>query len=366
MFEFGQIVTYKFNPVVTNKEIIIVGILSEIVQDNKFTAEDVPKFEAKLFFEGAKRRQYRERFTVLLFLAAVIATMGVISNSTATVIGAMIIAPLMTPIMATTAALLMWQPKRATHATMLVVAGVVGVIILSWLFGAFYLFIGRVISFETNPQITGRISPTGLDLVAALASGAAGAFAMSRDDISDSLAGVAISISLVPPLCVVGISLAGGEIGAASGSFLLFMTNYLSILLAGGGVLALLGLGRVTVGEMKGNSRRNAYIAITVAVLIVTIPLVITGTRIATQSIVQQKANVLAQAWVSETTYDLQDLRIDILTNKIDILISGDGEAPPLSRLGTELEKAFGKPVNVELEKVPSTRELYPEAAPKD
>ncbi|MCP4428603.1 MAG: DUF389 domain-containing protein, partial [Chloroflexi bacterium] len=258
-----------------------MGLFSEIIHDNKFTPEDVPKFEAKLFFEGARRRQYWERYGVLLFLAAVIATMGVLGDSTATVIGAMIVAPLMTPIMATTAALLTGQTERAVRSTVLVAVGVVGVIALSWLFGAFYLGIGRVISFETNSQITGRISPRGIDLIAALASGAAGAFAMSRDDIADSLAGVAISISLVPPLCVVGIALAAGEWSASIGGLLLFITNYLSILLAGGGVLALLGLGQAATVRVTGTARRNAYIAIAVAVLIVAIPLLATGARLA-------------------------------------------------------------------------------------
>ena len=71
------------------------------------------RFEAKLFFEGERRRRQFEQFAILLFLATVIATAGIIANSTATVIGAMIIAPLMTPIMATTAALTMGQPARA-------------------------------------------------------------------------------------------------------------------------------------------------------------------------------------------------------------------------------------------------------------
>ena len=100
--------------------------------------------------------------------------------------------------------------------------------------------ITAVISFESNAQITGRVSPRLIDLYAALASGAAGAFAMSREDIADSLPGVAISISLVPPLCVVGIGLSEGQWDASLGALLLFLTNFLSILLAGGGVLALL------------------------------------------------------------------------------------------------------------------------------
>ena len=69
-----------------------------------------------------------------------------------------------------------------------------------------------------------------VDLIGAMACGAAGAFCLSREDISDSLAGVAISISLVPPLCVVELSLRAGQMRDAGGAFLLFLTISLSIL----------------------------------------------------------------------------------------------------------------------------------------
>ena len=74
-----------------------MGFLRNVADDNKFTPEDLPGFEAKLFFEGVRRRLDLEQFTVLLFLSTVIATYGVLGDSTATVIGAMIIAPLMRP-----------------------------------------------------------------------------------------------------------------------------------------------------------------------------------------------------------------------------------------------------------------------------
>ena len=154
-----------------------MGLLSNIVQDNKFTPEDIPKFEAKLFFEGAKRRINSERFAVLLFLSTVIATYGVLGDSTATVIGAMIIAPLMTPIMATAAALVMGDMGRAASSITVVVLGVAAVIAVAAIIG--FLHIG-VISFTTNSQITSRVSPSLIDLAVALASGAAGAFAMPR------------------------------------------------------------------------------------------------------------------------------------------------------------------------------------------
>ena len=190
-------------------------LLKNFIDDNKFTPQDLPAFEAKLFFEGIKRRVDLERFTVLLVLSTIIATYGVIGDSTATVIGAMLIAPLMRPIMATAAALVMGDIKRAVHSLLVVVAGVAGVIGLSWLLTE--VTVTRVISFETNLQLTGRVSPRLIDLYVAVAAGAAGAFALSWDDVADSLPGVAIAIALVPPLCVVGIGLAHGELENALG-----------------------------------------------------------------------------------------------------------------------------------------------------
>jgi len=67
--------------------------LRNIFIESRFLPEDLPKLESKLFFEGTKRRLNIERFAVLLFLSTVIATYGVLGDSTATVIGAMIIAP---------------------------------------------------------------------------------------------------------------------------------------------------------------------------------------------------------------------------------------------------------------------------------
>ena len=153
----------------------------------------------------------------------------------------------MIPIMATAAGLVMGDMKRAGHSFLVVAAGVAGTIGLAWIIGTFHI---DVISFTTNSQITGRVSPSLIDLSVALASGVAGAFAMSRDDVANSLPGVAISISLVPPLAVVGISLSQAQWDVAWGAMLLFLTNFLSILLAGGGTLALLGLSAASTEEL--------------------------------------------------------------------------------------------------------------------
>ncbi len=132
-----------------------MGLLKNIVDDNKFSPEDLPKFENKLFFEGKNRRVDIEKFAVLLFLSTVIATYGVLGDSTATVVGAMIIAPLMTPILATSAALVMGNMERAGQACLLVIASIAGAICLAWISGIIH---PGVVSFTTNTQIIARVS----------------------------------------------------------------------------------------------------------------------------------------------------------------------------------------------------------------
>lgn len=326
-----------------------MNILSSIVRENRFRPEDVPRFESKLFYEGDRHRPYVERFSALLFFATVIATAGVLADSTATVIGAMIVAPLMTPIMATSAALVMGNMQRALRSLLLVTIGVVGVITLAWLIGSLY---SGAIDFGENSQITARVSPRLIDLVAALASGAAGAFCMSREDIADSLPGVAIAISLVPPLCVVGISLSAGNLDSASGAFLLFVTNFLSILLAGGAVLGILGLNGAAMVEIRGPARRNAFVLIAVAALLVAVPLTITGQRVTREALTEIASRQAAEAWVAGTEFDVRIVRA--IGDNVAITVSGYEEPPPFEDLVTAVHDSVGRPVVVNLEIIPA------------
>ena len=332
-----------------------MGIIRNMIDDNKFSPADIPAFEAKLFYEGAKRRIDLERFAVLLFLSTFIATYGVIGDSTATVIGAMIIAPLMRPIMAVTAGLVMGNLKRAGFSFLIVLAGVIGVIGLSWL--QTEITVTRVISFDTNSQLAGRISPRLIDLYVALAAGAAGAFALSRDDVADSLPGVAMAIALVPPLCVVGIGLAQGEIDAALGAFLLFLTNFLAILLAGGGVLALLGLSTATLKGLTRDARRGSFMLIALGILLIAIPLGATSIRFFEDNLVKRETIQLAMEWMQGTSYGID--RVRVAGDQINLVIHGSGERPVLSELGDRLSASLDKPVDINLVIVPTAQERY-------
>ena len=175
-------------------------------------------FEEKLYIEGPSSARRLTYFFALLLLATIIATYGVLSKSSATVIGAMIVAPLMLPIMATTSAVVMGSMPRTVRAFALTVAGIFTVIIFSYLLA--WVVPDVTISFENNGEIAARIDPGIYALLTALGAGAAGAFITSRAEIANSMGGVAIAISLVPPLCVVGVALQKGDLDAAAESFL--------------------------------------------------------------------------------------------------------------------------------------------------
>ena len=177
-------------------------------------------------------------FFTLLIASSIIATIGLIDNSAAVVIGAMIIAPLMDPIISLAFAIANRNIRLAAQSTVLIFLGITVVVVISSL-------IYKTLNIDyIDTQIISRVFPNLTDLLIAVAAGAAGAFAHGRLKLASSLAGVAIAVALVPPLCVTGIGLqlsaqASVRFGNAiipslshdipQGSFLLFITNLLGI-----------------------------------------------------------------------------------------------------------------------------------------
>jgi len=307
-------------------------------------------FEAKVFIEGAQTSRRLTNFFVLLLLSTVIATYGVLSNSTATVIGAMIVAPLMGPIMATTAAVVMGSAQRAWRSLALVVVGVASVILFSILLTL--VVPDFTISFTNNGEISSRISPGLYALLTALGAGAAGAFITSRAEIADSMGGVAIAISLVPPLCVVGISVSQGQWVAAGGALLLFLTNFLAILLAGGIVFMLIGLGKLVIGGESTRWRRRSFALIIIGTLLVAIPLTLTAYRSVTDTLAKNRATSVVQIWLRGTAY--QVVAVNVNDKVVSVSVEGEGDLRPVEVLADELEAAIRHPVVVSLRTVPT------------
>jgi uncharacterized hydrophobic protein (TIGR00271 family) len=322
-----------------------------------FEASYLDDFQAKVFIEGPQTRRRLVNFFVLLLLATVIANYGVLSNSTATVIGAMIVAPLMGPIMATTAAVVMGSAQRALRSLALVIVGVLSVILFSMLLTMFVPDL--TISFTNNGEIASRIRPGLFALLTALGAGAAGAFIVSRAEITDSMGGVAIAISLVPPLCVVGISISKGEWAAAGGSLLLFMTNFFAILFAGGLVFMLLGLGKLALKETQKRLRYRSFVMITLGTLIIAIPLFLTAFRSAVDAIDTYKSTAVVQEWLRGTEDRIVAVSVD--GQLIAVSVEGVDQLKSVNELDTALEDELKRPVTVSLRVIPTKIEVSSE-----
>jgi uncharacterized hydrophobic protein (TIGR00271 family) len=318
-----------------------------------FDPDYLEAFEQKLFIHGPQTARRLTNFFVLLLLASVIATYGVLSSSVATVIGAMIVAPLMGPIMAMAAAVVMGSTQRALRSLALVALGVFAVILLSM--ALTWLVPDVSISFTENAEIASRISPGLIALLTALAAGAAGAYITAREEIADSMGGVAIAISLVPPLCVVGISINQGRWDAALGALTLFLTNFLAILLAGGVTFVLVGLGRLAVTTEHVRVRRNAFVLIVIATLLVAIPLSVTSYRSVDAALESRKAAGDVSRWLAGTSH--QAVRTTVTGPDVTVVIVGNGELRPLQQLADSLAGTLGRPVTVELRDVPAQRQ---------
>lgn len=179
-------------------------------------------------------------YLILLMLSTLIATFGLISNSTATVIGAMIVAPLMGPILGIALSLVQGRLPDFRRA---LTAELVGVMVCLFTATLISRGLGPAHVDLTQSEILGRTHPTLLDLAIGFAAGLAGAFATVNRKISGSIAGVAIAVALVPPLCVSGLCIGAEQYDRGVGAFVLFLANFLTIQLAASIVFGLAGLG---------------------------------------------------------------------------------------------------------------------------
>jgi uncharacterized hydrophobic protein (TIGR00271 family) len=260
--------------------------------------EDVERMTSALFIEGPWTSRSSSRFWVLLVLASVIATAGVVADSTATVIGAMIVAPLMTPILGVALAVVLSDRSHLLRSILLVLGGALVVIAIAYLLGSVS---HPIDDYLTNSQVNGRISPKLIDLLAAVATGTVGAFALVRSDISDTLPGVAIAISLVPPLAVVGLLLQVHRYADAAHAGLLFGTNVAAIVATGTVVLLLYRVrdaardSGLHVGRLAGPT----LVLVAALVLVVTVPLGVASRSLAADVALASEARPVAEAWAA-------------------------------------------------------------------
>ncbi|MCX6373197.1 MAG: TIGR00341 family protein [Actinobacteria bacterium] len=297
--------------------------------------------EDGLFLTTGARRAKTSQFWVLLVLASMIAAGGVVGDSTPAVIGAMIVAPLATPIYGVALATVTGSRRDLLASLLLLVEGVAVNILVGVLIGAFT--VSRMPVY-INPQIIGRTAPTLLDLGVATTVGVAGSFALVRRDVSNILAGVAIAISLVPVLAVVGITLGSGRLDLAWGAFILFLTNAAAIIVAG--VVVFTAAGYEQVARERGrHPRRRAKILIAVFVIALLIPLSLASLRTLRYEQWTNAAGDAAAQWVKGTDWKVEYVKQE--GGDIVITAIGPGDPPPIEGLRRAVRRNVPSPIGV-------------------
>jgi len=325
--------------------------IGNILHGGPVDDNEVKRLRDTLLFDGLDLNKKLVRFFCLLILAAAIATFGILGDSLAVVIGAMIVAPLMMPIMGLAFSVSIGDRSAIKSSLLISLGGIAVAITIGFILT---LPIAFLFQPESIDQIMSKTSPRLLDLLAALATGLAGAFALSRKDVSDTLPGVAIAVSLVPPLANVGILLALGRPGLALGSLLLFATNYFAILLTGALVFGLLGFSEAAMIERTDRAKRKAIAIALAAILLITIPLTYTSYGIVVNNAITARIYRASDQWLKESSYRLISVNTETADNTIYMVLLGEGEIPPLDTLIEQLAgNTFGK--DIKLETVQST-----------
>jgi uncharacterized hydrophobic protein (TIGR00271 family) len=297
--------------------------------------DDLARMRSQLFFEGADIGRRLSRYWLLLPLSALIAAAGVVSDSTATVIGAMIVAPLMTPILGLVLSVVLGDRPNFLRCLALLLGGAVVVVALAAIVG---LFVPYPVVAATSSQVASRISPRIVDLVAALATGAVGSVALARSDISDTLPGVAIAISLVPPLAVVGLTLESGAPHEAVGALLLFVTNVIAILASGIVVMALYRVSRSVPTRHTWSGHPLAYVLIGLLLVAVVVPLWVNSEHFDQSSIRATGVEAVTDHWADSAGWSV--LGVSHVDSRVLVEATGPAPPPSLADLRTQLDSA--------------------------
>jgi uncharacterized hydrophobic protein (TIGR00271 family) len=218
----------------------------------------------KAIREGA---QPKVDFFVMSGLSAAIATFGLLQNSPAVIIGAMLVAPLMAAIFGLSLGVVRGDVRLLRRAASAMLRGILLAIAVA---AAMTLILPKR---PLASEVIVRAQPNLLDLGVALASGAAGAYALCRKDVSASLPGVAIAAALVPPLAVIGIGLSKLQGDVAGGALLLFVTNLVAISAAGGLVFLWLGFRPIPGQQARARVFQRGILGSVALLVAVSVPL---------------------------------------------------------------------------------------------
>lgn len=277
--------------------------------------------------------QLSESYLVLMVLSTLLATVGLFANSAPVIIGAMILAPLMAPIISLSMGVLRQNLELISLSSRTLLTGIF-----------LALSFGTLLSVFTplnviNSEIGARLSPTLLDLGVAIISGIAAAYANARSEVAKSLAGVAIAVALVPPLAVSGIGIGWLDWHVFWGAFLLFMTNLFGIILAASATFLVMGYSPFHL------AKKGILISLIFAVM-VSVPLTLSFNKM-----VEEQAVISTITSWNDNGVELRDIKIRSgtpLVISLEILSQYPIDNTQIDELKNRLEKSLNQPVRLE------------------
>lgn len=325
-----------------DKEVVKTQHLAKGEFRNLLLTESVPLFKKaneedfkELFLSLKENAKPSSIFIVLMVLSTLLATTGLFQSSAPVIIGAMILAPLMSPIISLSMGVVRGESFLINDSLKTLGFGIITALIFSSLYTYF-----MPLNVLTD-EMRGRLNPNVLDLMVAIISGIAGAYANAKSEVAKSLAGVAIAVALVPPLSVTGIGFGWGSFDIAYNSFLLFLTNLVGITLSASITFVVLGYSPI--------HRAKKGIVYTFTILsIVTIPLVVSFEKAITQNNITAKLNnkifvennKTITLLILDVDLSKQKPEIFLQTNSNDVLAKTD-----LNLLKNDIEKKLKQSV---------------------
>ena len=273
-------------------------------------------------------------FVVMMILSTLIASFGLFGNSSPVIIGAMILAPIISPIVSFAMGMVRYDVEMLKTGISTIIIGTV----VSLVFAA---GVSIIIPLKVlTPEINARLSPTLLDMGIAVASGVAAAYAHAKAGIAKSLAGVAIAVALVPPLAVAGIGIGWWDWEVFSGAFLLYLTNLAGIIMFAGITFLLLGF-----APFKRAKMGLVYTFIIIAIVMV--PLSLSFNRI------KEEASITSQLEGSAIeNVVLKEVKVRFgkrLVISAKVVSSEPIKSEEMKLVKAEIENRLGRPVTLEV-----------------
>lgn len=339
-------------------------------QKPKSHADAVEKIEEKLkkpvqryvgFFRIEEERQkkiadeIKERskpnldFIVLVTFSSIIVALGLITDNAAVVIGGMLIAPLVWPILALGLAIIKGNGRLFKRTIFTIIKATLAIFLVSFVIGVFSPYLGE------SQEVLIRTKPTLFELFIALAAGFIGAFAVAHPKLSSALAGVVAAVALVPPLAVMGILFANGDFILASGAALLYLTNLIAMTLAAIILFLLVGVKFPRRESSKSVAVSNISWFV-IFLVIIAIPLTLVMKGIINEN--NERSTIRDVIGKYTTSTVITDLSVDSARNLM--VVTATLHSPKeltslhVRRLSDILAEQLGKPVSLKIYVVPT------------